>query len=340
MYRARHWRLLALLSIAALPFGAAACGSDDEPSASATGGSTAKAASAFPVTIEHARGSTTIESEPKRIVTIGFTDHETLLALGIKPVGAMDWFGERPYGKWQWEAPAWGGDKPEIVNPGQELNLEKIAALAPDVIIGAYADLDAATYEKLSQIAPTVAQAKGHRPYTTPWQDMARTIGKAVGRLDDVNARVERIEARFAEIRKQHPEFADQTAVVVDAGTAPKSYWAFNSADPRGQLLTAFGFRADPALEKETQAEFGASISPEKVSLLDVGRLFLLADPEVSRTLDRQRVFTELDVVKENRDVRLRYYTEPAVGAAMAFSTILSIPFATDGIMKELEREP
>jgi iron complex transport system substrate-binding protein len=311
-----------------------ACGSDEQaPPATAA----KPAAAAFPVTILHARGSTTIESAPKRIVTVGYTDHETLLALGIKPVGAMDWFGERPYGKWPWEAPAWGGDKPEIVNPGQELNYEKIAALAPDLIIGVYADLDADAYGKLSQIAPTVAQAKSARPYTTPWQDMARTIGRAVGRLPDVDARIDAIESRFAQIRKEHPEFAEQTAVVVDATEVPKSYWAFHSTDPRGQFLTALGFRADPELEQFTAAEFGAALSPERVGLLDVDRLFLLADPDNSEALDRQRLFTRLKVVRDGRDIRLRYYTEPAVGAAMAFSTILSIPFATDGILERLE---
>jgi hypothetical protein len=44
-------------------------------------------------------------------------------------------------------------------------------------------------------------------------------------------------------------------------------------------------------------------------------------------------------VVQEGRDVRLRYFELPSVGGAMAFSTILSIPFAIDGLMKELTAE-
>jgi iron complex transport system substrate-binding protein len=331
-------RLLVPLVLALLALTLAACGADgDEPAAAGSGATARATGAAFPVTVEHAHGSTRIEAEPKRIVTVGFTDHETLLALGIRPVGATDWFGERPYGKWRWESEKWGSEKPEIVNPGgAEINLEKIAAMRPDLIVGTYADLDASTYGKLSQIAPTVAQARSARPYTTPWRDMARTIGKAVGRLDEVDRQIAAIDERFAQIREEHPEFAEQTAVVVDATQAPKSYWAFNSADPRGQFLTSLGFKADPALEKATSAEFGATISPERISLLDVGRLILLADPKNSRALDGQRIFTRLRVVKERRDVRLRYYEEPSVGGAMAFSTILSIPFAIDGLMKEL----
>jgi iron complex transport system substrate-binding protein len=338
--RVRQRSLPALLAaLLALVLVLAACGSDEEePAGAGTGAAEAAPTAAFPVTVEHAHGATTIEAEPKRIVTVGYTDHETLLALDIKPVGAMDWFGERPYGKWPWEAEKWGADKPEIVNPGGEINYEKIAALAPDVIIGSYADLKKGEYDKLSQIAPTVAQAKRDRPYTTPWQDQARTIGKVVGRSADVDKRITAIEDRFAQIREEHPEFADQTAVVVAADSAPKQYWVFNSADPRGQFLTAMGFQADPALEKVTAAEFGAYISPEKIDLLDVDRLFLLSDPKHDAILARQRIFTQLDVVKEGRDVRLKYYEQPSVGGAMAFSSILSIPFAIDGILTALEK--
>jgi iron complex transport system substrate-binding protein len=35
-----------------------------------------------PVTIAHKHGSTTIRSEPARIVTVGLTDQDALLALG------------------------------------------------------------------------------------------------------------------------------------------------------------------------------------------------------------------------------------------------------------------
>jgi iron complex transport system substrate-binding protein len=342
--RIRQRSLPAVLAavLLALVLVLAACGSDEEePAGPGTGSAKAPAAAAaFPATIDHAYGATTIESEPKRIVTVGYTDHETLLALDIKPVGAMDWFGERPYGKWRWEAEKWGTDKPQIVNPGgAEINYEKIAALRPDVIIGSYTDLKKGEYEKLSQIAPTVAQAKSERPYTTPWQDQARTIGEVVGRSADVDAQIKAIEDRFAQIREEHPEFAEQEAVVVDASAAPKQYWAFNSADPRGQFLTAMGFKANAELEKATEAEFGAFISPEKLSLFDVDRLILFADAKPSKVLDGQRVFTQLKVVEEGRDVRLKYYDEPSVGGAMAFSSILSIPFATDGILEALEAQ-
>ena len=66
------------------------CGSDEEPASSRS----SSPSSAFPVKIEHALGTTTIPAEPKRVVVVGYTDQEPLLALGVRPVGAMDWFGQ------------------------------------------------------------------------------------------------------------------------------------------------------------------------------------------------------------------------------------------------------
>jgi iron complex transport system substrate-binding protein len=60
----------------------------------------ASADAAFPLTIKHKYGSTTIEKVPERIVTVGLTDHDALLALGVVPVGTTEWFGEYPSSVW------------------------------------------------------------------------------------------------------------------------------------------------------------------------------------------------------------------------------------------------
>ena len=210
------------ISILLLALGLAmtACGDGDEPSQSAPEKSSA---GAFPVEIEHALGTTTIEAEPRRVVVVGYTDQEALLALGVKPVGAMDWFGQGTYAKWPWEREAWGGEPAEIVSSkSYEIDFEKVAAQQPDLILGLYAELKRGDYDKLSQIAPTVAQAKGEA-YNTPWRDMTRVAAKAVGRVADGERLIEKVEADFAAFREAHPETKGQTALVVDAGEAPRA---------------------------------------------------------------------------------------------------------------------
>ena len=90
------------------------------------------AGSGFPVKIEHALGTTTIPAEPKRVVVVGYTDQEPLLAMGVKPVGAMDWFGQGTFGKWPWEREAWGGKPPAIVrSKSYEIDFERSPRSAP-----------------------------------------------------------------------------------------------------------------------------------------------------------------------------------------------------------------
>ena len=47
----------------------------------------AAAAQQFPVTIEHALGSATIETKPERVVTWGWSAQDVVIDLGIAPVG-------------------------------------------------------------------------------------------------------------------------------------------------------------------------------------------------------------------------------------------------------------
>ena len=67
----------------------AGCSTGSADAGSAPTAKTSVDAHAFPVTIDHAYGSTTITKEPKRIVSIGSSDQDDLLALGVVPVGVQ-----------------------------------------------------------------------------------------------------------------------------------------------------------------------------------------------------------------------------------------------------------
>ena len=43
----------------------------------------------FPVTVEHAFGSTTIPARPERVATVAWANHEVPLALGINKSGLL-----------------------------------------------------------------------------------------------------------------------------------------------------------------------------------------------------------------------------------------------------------
>src|SRR5688572_21669592 len=93
MQKTRYASLLSLLlvtlSLAACTISPVTPTEGSTPAAAATSAPRSEAVSreAFPVTIEHKYGSTTINEFPERIVTVGLTDHDALIALGIVPVG-------------------------------------------------------------------------------------------------------------------------------------------------------------------------------------------------------------------------------------------------------------
>ena len=137
-------KLLVLLAVVAI-FVLAACGtSKDNAKEEST-----KESNAY--SVDHAMGTTEVKDTPKRIVVLTNEGTEALLALGIKPVGAVQsWTGDPWYDhiKDQMEGV-------EVVGIEHEINIEKIASLKPDLIIGNKLRQEK-DYAKLSKIAPTV----------------------------------------------------------------------------------------------------------------------------------------------------------------------------------------
>lgn len=123
------------------------------------GASTTAATAAFPVTIDHEHGATTIPAEPRRVVTVGYNEQDFVLAVGVRPLGMREWLSKEPTGIWLWAREAAGDTNPVVQSDATTLNFEAIAALRPDVIIAPCAGATKADYRKLSRIAPVVEQS-------------------------------------------------------------------------------------------------------------------------------------------------------------------------------------
>ena len=126
----------------------------------------------FPRTIKHARGATEIPKKPERVVVLDSGELDSVLTLGIKPVGMVVTDGASPI-------PTYLADKVqgvETVGKNTSLDLEAIAKLKPDLILGSQLRVDK-QYDQLSAIAPTVFSI---RP-GFPWKENFRLIGAAVG---------------------------------------------------------------------------------------------------------------------------------------------------------------
>lgn len=320
-------RLVLLLFLLALAL--AGCGSDDERAGSAPA---ATSSSAFPVTIEHKFGKTTIESEPKRIVVVGLREQDALLALGIVPVGTTEWFGEHPGAIFPWAKDELGdAEPPEVLSFTDGIEYEKVASLAPDLILGVYSGLTQKDYDTLSKIAPVVAQPPGQVDWGSSWQDEITIVGKAVGKPEEAEQLKAEAERRLAEAAAAHPEFKGQTGLVA---TPYQGIYVYGPEDARSRLLTDLGFTFPEELRDIGGEEFGGQLSDEKVDLLDVGTLVWFADPDAAAKLKRDPIYSKLDVRKQGRDVFLP--EEGTLYEATSFISVLSIPYLMEHLVPKL----
>lgn len=289
-------------------------------------------AAAQSVTIDHKYGSITIEGTPERIVTVGAVEQDALLALGIVPVGVVEWLdGAHENGIWPWARPhldELGGELPLVVgNTSTGVDVERVLSLEPDLILGLYSAMTPEQYAQLSQIAPTVAQPQGYVDWGVPWQELTRTVGQAVGKAEEADAVIAEVEARFTAVQEEHPEFVSKTAVVA---TPYQGIYLYGPEDLRGRFLRDLGFRLPEGLDAIAEGSFGGNISMERTDLLDVDVLLWLdADPEQEPLANA--LYRNLDVHQEGREVFLASYTDP-LGAATSFVTPLSIPYLLDGL--------
>lgn len=342
--RGRRFSAVAAALATACALVLAACGGSGgsggagaEGAGGAPAGSGGAEAGAFPVTIEHKYGTTEIDKEPTRVVTLGLSDHEPVLALGIRPVGAIDWYGERPYGIWPWTDALWGDQRPEIVGVREDFNVEKIASLRPDLIIALYTGMSEQQYRTLSRIAPVVAQPKGYDDYGAPWTVMTEMVGKALGRPKQAARLIDEVEQKFAEVRAAHPEWAEQTLVVADT-PQPGQYSIFSPTDPKSIIFSSLGFKIPEEIGELADGRFSVPISAERLDLVDVDRLiWLIGDESVEQRIKSDPVYQQLAVARENRAQFFTYGRPIPIGGALSFGTVLSIPWAVDAIVPAIE---
>jgi len=277
-------KLAAAAAVAALALAGAACGSDDPDAAtSSTAGAAAGAAGAapdaggaFPITIEHALGTTVIESKPERVATVQWANHEVPLALGVVPVGmAAANFGDPDGdGLLPWvsdKLEELGAEAPVLFDENDGIDFEAVADTRPDVILAAYSGLTAEDYATLSEIAPTIAYPEA--PWATAWRDVIRLNSAGMGMAAEGEALVAEIEAEIAAEVAGHPELEGKR--VMFAGhldpTDLSEIGFYTAHDTRVQFFEDLGLRiADVVTEASADTEsFSAAVSTEQVQVFD-----------------------------------------------------------------------
>ncbi|WP_339721282.1 iron-siderophore ABC transporter substrate-binding protein [Marinomonas primoryensis] len=208
----------------------------------------------FPITIEHAFGSSVIMQKPKRVATVAWANHEVPLALGIVPVGfAAATFGDdNGDGVLPWVADqlnALNAKTPVLFDEGDGIDFEAVAATQPDVILAAYSGLSQSDYDTLSMIAPVVAFP--NKPWSTNWRSMIRINSAGLGMAKEGETLIAHIEIQIAERVAQYPELKGKSAMfITHLDPTDLSVIRFYSAnDARVSFFDDLGLLSPPSVK-------------------------------------------------------------------------------------------
>ncbi|WP_246066715.1 iron-siderophore ABC transporter substrate-binding protein [Aliiroseovarius halocynthiae] len=229
----------------------------------------------YPITIEHALGTTVIDAKPVRVATVTWGNHEVPLALGVVPVGMafMSWGDDNGDGIHPWvetKLNELGAEVPTLFNEGDGIDFEAVAASNPDVILAAYSGLSQEDYDTLSQIAPVVAYPTSR--WTTDWRTTIQMNSTAMGMAEEGDALIERLEAKISEVAGNYPQLNGQKAMLVSHTDASDlSVVRFYSGnDPRVQFFKELGMELSNAVAATVGDDtFRGEFSAEQIDTFD-----------------------------------------------------------------------
>lgn len=312
------------------------CASSAAPASTASG----SADDGFPVTITHALGETTITSKPERVATVGWSNQDVALALGIVPVGTdtqvWNWTNDAEPGLYEWSQDAideLGGDEPVLFSTSDGTDFEAIADTEPDVILAAQSGLDDESYATLSEIAPVVAYPEV--AWFTSWRDTITINAEGLGLKAEGEQLVSDIEGQIADATAD-ADFAGKTAAFFSISESDLStVYIYTQGDSRTAFLEDLGFdMPQVAVDAAASGSFYEEFSAENADqLADIDVIVTYGDGSVLAALQADPLWSTLPAVKNGAVVE--------VGMGDAYSaavtpTALSIPWVLDQYVGDL----
>ncbi|MBW7458733.1 iron-siderophore ABC transporter substrate-binding protein [Paenibacillus sepulcri] len=238
-------------------------------------------------TVQHVYGESEIPSHPERIVSIGLED--MLLSLEVPLVQANGMEGYYLSEQLQKQ-------NIPVIYAGGALNYEAILAAQPDLIIAANGFADQAAYEKLSQIAPTIAYDRDQ------WKISIVEIGKALDRDDKAKAVIQAYDDKLKQARETIVQAVGTDKTVALVRPSQKEAQLFFPDFAYGSVLyNDLGLAPASSvvdLQKTTKDTWGISLSLEKLPELTADYLFITAGGSLSLADDFQKAMDTITEVE------------------------------------------
>ncbi len=288
-----------LFPLAALMLALTACGAEEDTATEVESGGD-------PITIEGTNGEVTLDEPAEKVVVLEWTYAEDLLAVGVQPAGMAD---IESYGDYVNIEPQL--DETVIdVGGRQEPNLEAIAEIDPDLIIGV--DFrHTAMLEELERIAPTVI----FNPYPEDesinlYEEMETTfleIAKAVDKTEEAEQVLADLEKEYeesaAEIEAANLETNDAILTLAYSGPQAPEIRVFTPNSMASIILDRIGL--NNVHEPDQFEVFGSSTFNVEglVQYEDANYLYTVPDEDniYENQLAGNAVWENLNFVEEGR---------------------------------------
>lgn len=299
-------------------------------------GSDSANSGAFPVSIKHAYGTTTIATQPKRVATVGWGSFDNLIALGVVPVSIQ----KNTYGKtvdggflpWTKDALDKMGvsqsDMPQLHDESDDIDVEAIAESKPDLIIGLQSGMTKEQYETLSKIAPTIAYQKV--AWGDPWRSMITTTAKAIGKEAQGKKLIADLAHQLTSAAAQYPDLKGKTGAVMYFDASKLSNFSiYTTTDVRPQLLNDLGLATPDSIKKASAGtdSFYKDVSAEHADdYKDVDIIVTYGTPGLLAAMQKDPLLSKIPAVKRGSVVVIDSTTEMANALD---PSALSIPATT-----------
>lgn len=212
--------------------------------------------------IKHAFGETEVPANPTRVIVLGYTTVEAVIAHGVQPIGAPDGVvSSLSHLSLDNEATA------DVGSPTQP-SLEKIIALKPDLILTSKYRLGDG-YDQLARIASTVVlDIDGNHQ----WKELTRLCGEALGKKAETQTLAADYEAKLQTFKDQLSQIGKQPQVSI-VSIFPGLIRASGTETFAGSVLADAGIARPPS---QSQAQGPQNISLESLDLLDGDVIFIM----------------------------------------------------------------
>ncbi|WP_254812014.1 ABC transporter substrate-binding protein [Streptomyces cavourensis] len=295
-HRSRTLAAASLTVAAALTL--SACGfSSDSGSASGSSGSDDASAGA-PRTVKTAMGDVKVPANPQRVVVLDSAELDSVLTLGMKPVGATHSDVQSGFLNYLPKDQVAGiKDVGQMMTP----NLEAIAGLKPDLILTSkirHGD----KYAELSKIAPTVmTENTGY-----PWKENFQVHAEALNKKAEATMVTDDYARHVAEVTKAlgGKEKAAATEVNIVRFVEGADIRIYGKKNYIATILADVGLGRPAVTDKATDG-FSHDVSPEKIDLADADAIFhsTYGDPKKSKETQTtgSGLWKNMDAVKNGR---------------------------------------